>query len=177
LKKNERKKILFTDEEIQRRNRELGDIISNDYMGKDLVIISLLRGSFIFTSDLVRNIKIPVEIDFMTTSSYGNEKESTGNVEIISRIRSDIKERDVLVVDDIMDTGLTMKYVIDYLKGHSPNSIKTCVFLNKPSRRKIDLKPDYIGFDIPDIFIVGYGLNYGNYYRNMPYIFTFEEDN
>ena len=139
-----------------------------------MVAISLLRGSFIFASDLVRNISIPVEIDFLTTSSYGDQEETSGNVEIVTDIRSDIEGRDVLIIDDIMDSGYTMQYVIEHLKKKNPSSIKTAVMLDKPSRRKVDLKPDYIGFSIPDVFIVGYGLNYGDYYRNIPYIFTFD---
>ncbi|MBU5294187.1 hypoxanthine phosphoribosyltransferase [Anaerosalibacter bizertensis] len=171
---NKEKRILFSSEEIDKRNIELGDEISKDYEGKKLVAISLLRGSFIFASDLVRNISIPVEIDFLTTSSYGDREETSGNVEIVTDIRSDIEGRDVLIIDDIMDSGYTMQYVIEHLKKKNPSSIKTAVMLDKPSRRKVDLKPDYIGFSIPDVFIVGYGLNYGDYYRNIPYIFTFD---
>ena len=171
---NKEKRILFSSEEIDKRNIELGDEISKDYEGKKLVAISLLRGSFIFASDLVRNISIPVEIDFLTTSSYGDQEETSGNVEIVTDIRSDIEGRDVLIIDDIMDSGYTMQYVIEHLKKKNPSSIKTAVMLDKPSRRKVDLKPDYIGFSIPDVFIVGYGLNYGDYYRNIPYIFTFD---
>ncbi|HHV25625.1 hypoxanthine phosphoribosyltransferase [Anaerosalibacter bizertensis] len=171
---NKEKRILFSSEEIDKRNIELGEEISKDYEGKKLVAISLLRGSFIFASDLVRNISIPVEIDFLTTSSYGDQEETSGNVEIVTDIRSDIEGRDVLIIDDIMDSGYTMQYVIEHLKKKNPSSIKTAVMLDKPSRRKVDLKPDYIGFSIPDVFIVGYGLNYGDYYRNIPYIFTFD---
>ncbi|MBW4829718.1 MAG: hypoxanthine phosphoribosyltransferase [Clostridiaceae bacterium] len=168
------KRILFSSEEIDKRNIGLGAEISKDYEGRKLVAISLLRGSFIFASDLVRNISVPVEIDFLTTSSYGDREETSGNVEIVTDIRSDIEGRDVLIIDDIMDSGYTMQYVIEHLKKKNPNSIKTAVMLDKPSRRKVDLKPDYIGFTIPDVFIVGYGLNYGDYYRNIPYIFTFD---
>lgn len=171
---NKQKRILFSSDEIYKRNKELGNEISNDYEGKKLVAISLLRGGFIFASDLVRNISVPVEIDFLTTSSYGNREETSGNVEIITDIRSDIEGRDVLIIDDIMDSGYTMQYVIEYLKKKDPNSIKIAVMLDKPSRRKVDLRPDYVGFTIPDVFIVGYGLNYGDYYRNIPYIFTFD---
>lgn len=168
------RRILFSAEEINKRNIELGEEISKDYENEKIVIISLLRGSFIFASDLVRNIKVPVEIDFLTTSSYGNMEETSGKVNIITDIRSNIKGRNVLIVDDIIDSGYTMQYVIKHLEKNNPKSIKVCVMLDKPSRRKVELKPDYIGFTIPDVFIVGYGLNYGNYYRNMPYIFTFD---
>lgn len=172
---NKQRRILFSSEEIRKRNEELGTEISNDYKDDELVIISLLRGSFIFASDLVRNITIPVEIDFMTTSSYENREESTGKVKIVTDIRSDIEGKDVLIVDDIIDSGFTMKYVIDHIQDKKPKSIKTCVLLDKPSRRRVEVYPDYAGFSIPDVFIVGYGLNYGEYYRNIPYIFTFDE--
>ncbi len=134
----------------------------------------LRGGSFIFTADLVRELSVPVEIDFMTTSSYGHSEVSSGNVDIINDIRASIKGKDVLIVDDIMDSGFTLKNVIEHLESKEPNSIKICVMLDKPSRRKVDLEPNFVGFSIPDVFIVGYGLNYGDYYRNIPYIFTFE---
>ena len=168
------RRILFSAEEINKRNIELGEEISKDYENEKIVVISLLRGSFIFASDLVRNIKVPVEIDFLTTSSYGNMEETSGKVNIVTDIRSNIEGRNVLIVDDIMDSGYTMQYVIKHLEKNNPKNIKVCVMLDKPSRRKVELKPDYIGFTIPDVFIVGYGLNYGNYYRNIPYIFTFD---
>ncbi len=110
----------------------------------------------------------------MTTSSYGHSEVSSGNVDIINDIRASIKGKDVLIVDDIMDSGFTLKNVIEHLESKEPNSIKICVMLDKPSRRKVDLEPNFVGFSIPDVFIVGYGLNYGDYYRNIPYIFTFE---
>jgi len=172
---NGKKRVLFSAEEINRRNRELGKEISKDYEGKKLVVISLLRGSFIFAADVVREITIPIEIDFMTTSSYGNEEQSSGIVEIVTDIRSDVEGKEVLIVDDIMDSGYTMEQVIKHLKGKNPNSVKTCVLLDKASRRKVDLKPDYVGFSIPDVFIVGYGLNYGDYCRNVPYIYTYDD--
>lgn len=171
---NKRQKTLFSRAEIDERVKQLGIEISRDYDKKDLVVISLLRGSFIFTSDLVREISIPVEVDFMTTSSYGHSEESSGFVDIVHDIRTDIKGKDVLIVDDIMDSGFTLENVVKHLENKSPNSIKVCVMLDKPSRRKVDLSPDYVGFTIPDLFIVGYGLNYGDFYRNIPYIFTFE---
>lgn len=174
LEKDKKKKILFNREEIDQRVKELGKEISKDYSDKDLFVISLLRGSFIFTADLVREISIPLEVDFMTTSSYGDEEVSKGQVEIVNDLRANIKGKDVLIVDDIVDSGYTMKNVINYLGLKEPRSIKVCSMLDKPSRRKVELTPDYVGFSIPDIFIVGYGLNYGSYYRNIPHIFTFE---
>lgn len=168
-------RILFNEKQISDRIKELGDEISKDYEGKEIVVISLLRGSFVFAADLVRAITVPVNVDFMTTSSYGNREESSGVVDIINDIRTDIKDKDVLVVDDIMDSGNTMKEVVDYINKKGPRSIKTCVMLDKPSRREVEISPNYVGFTIPDVFIVGYGLNFGDYYRNIPYIFTFDE--
>lgn len=171
---SKREKVLFSRENISTRVKELGAIISNDYKDKDLLVVSLLRGSFIFTSDLVREISIPVEVDFMTTASYGHDEISSGNVEIIHDIRTKVEGRDVLIVDDIIDSGYTLKKVKEALETKNPNSVKICVMLDKPSRRKVDLDPDYVGHSIPDVFIVGYGLNYGDHYRNIPYIFTFD---
>lgn len=168
-----RKEILFTREDIQKRVGELGRQISKDYEDKKLLVVSLLKGSFIFTADLVREINIPVKIEFMTTSSYGHAEESTGKVQVLYDIKEDLEGYDVLIADDIADTGITMEFVIDYLKSKNPNSVKSCVLLDKPSRRKVDFEADYVGFTIPDKFIVGYGLNYGDYYRNVPYVFAF----
>ncbi len=170
-----KRKILFSREEISKRVHELGDEISKDYKDKEIVVISLLRGSFIFAADLVREINIPVNMDFITTSSYGYDESSPGTVEIITDVRTDIKGKDVLIVDDIMDSGYTMQKVVEFINKKGPNSIKTCCMLDKPSRRKADIFSDYIGFSIPDVFIVGYGLNYGDFYRNVPYIFTFDD--
>ena len=167
--------MLFSREEIDNRVKELGEIISEKYKGKDLLVVSLLRGSFIFTADLVREITIPLEVDFMTTASYGHREVSTGNVEIITDLRTKVEGRDVLIVDDIMDSGFTIQKVKNRIEEDKANSVEICVMLDKPSRRKVDLNPDYVGFSIPDLFIVGYGLNYGDHYRNIPYIFTFDE--
>ncbi len=174
MKDGKREKILFSREDIATRVKKLGEIISNDYKDKDLLVVSLLRGSFIFTSDVVRDLSIPVEVDFMTTASYGHDEISSGNVEIIHDLRTKVEGREVLIVDDIMDSGHTLNKVKKKLEEKNPNSIKICVMLDKPSRRQVDLNPDYVGFSIPDVFIVGYGLNYGDHYRNIPYIFTFD---
>jgi len=170
---NKRKEVLLSREEIRTRVEELGKEISRDYEGKKLLVVSLLKGSFIFTADLVREIDIPVKIEFMATSSYGHSTESSGEVRVLYDIQRDLEGYDVLIADDIADTGITMSYVIDYLKSRNPNSVKSCVLLDKPSRRRVELQPDYVGFTIPDKFIVGYGLNYGDYYRNVPYVFAF----
>lgn len=174
MESNKSQKVLFSREKINERVRELGKEISKIYKDKDLVVVSLLRGSFIFCSDLVREIDIPVEIDFITTHSYGHGEISTGNVEIVHDLRTDLKGKDVLIVDDIMDSGHTIKKVKEHLQEKDLNSINICVMLDKPSRRQVKLDPDYIGFSISDLFIVGYGLNYGDHYRNIPYIFTFD---
>lgn len=169
-----RQRVLFNKEEISRRVKELGDEISFDYKRRNLVVISLLRGSFIFAADLVREISIPVEIDFITTSSYENDETSSGLVDIVHDLRTNIEGKDILIVDDICDSGYTLERVIEHLNLKRPNSIDICVMLDKPSRRKINLQPKYIGYSIPDVFIVGYGLNYEKHYRNIPYIFTFD---
>lgn len=166
--------ILISAEEISQRIEEIGNIISEDYKGKKLYVLSLLRGSFIFTADLVRKIDVPVNIGFMTTSSYGHGEASTGNVKVVQDIADNIEGFDVLIVDDIVDSGITMKFVKEYLQKYNPASIKCCVLLDKPERRKVELVPDYKCFTIPDVFVVGYGLNYGDYYRNIPYVFNWE---
>lgn len=171
---NKVEKTLFTRDEISNKVKELGKQLTLYYNGKDLVIVSLLRGGFIFAADLIRELDMPLEVDFITTSSYGHSETSSGVVDIVYDLRCDIKGKDVLIVDDIIDTGFTLLKVIEHLKEKNPNSVKACVMLDKPSRRKVELTPDFYGFSIPDLFIVGYGLNYGAYYRNIPYIFAFE---
>ncbi|ARU59709.1 hypoxanthine phosphoribosyltransferase [Tumebacillus avium] len=169
-----RDRILFSREAIQTRVAELGTQLSQDYKDGEVVVISLLRGSFVFTADLVREITVPVNVDFMTTSSYGHGEHSTGRVEIVTDIRTDIAGKDVLVCDDILDTGITMRGVLDHLAAKNPKSLKTCTFLDKPSRRLVDVPLDYTGFTIEDLFVAGYGLNLGDYARNLPYIFVRE---
>lgn len=171
---NNKENVLITKEEIEEKVSLLGEKISYDYRDKKLYVLSLLRGSFIFTADLVRHISIPTAIGFMTTSSYGHEESSSGNIKVVQDISDKIEGYDVLIVDDIVDTGITMKFVMEYLKKYNPASIKCCSLLDKPSRRKVEIVPDYNCFKIPDLFVVGYGLNYGDYYRNKPYIFNWE---
>lgn len=172
---DKKRNILITEEDIKSKIVELGKTITRDYKDKKLYVLSLLRGSFIFTADLVRAIDLEVKIGFMTTSSYGHSEESMGNVEIISDIPDNIDGWDVLVVDDIVDMGYTMDFILKHVKNKGALSVKSCTLLDKPSRRKIEgLKPDYCGFTIEDVFVVGYGLNYGDYYRNVPYIFNWE---
>lgn len=168
--------ILITKEQIDKRINELGKELTNEYKGKNLYVLSLLRGSFIFTADLVREIDVPTKIGFMTTSSYGHSEVSSGSVKIVNDIPDNIEGYDVLIVDDIIDTGITMNFVINHVKSLGASSVKCCVLLDKPERRKVDLKPNFCCFEIPDVFVVGYGLNYGDHYRNIPYVFNWEEN-
>ncbi|MGV8145945.1 MAG: hypoxanthine phosphoribosyltransferase [Alkaliphilus sp.] len=164
--------VLLTKEEINATLKRLGKQISEDYETKKLLVVSLLKGSFIFTADIVRELSIPVRIEFMTTSSYGDSEETSGRVKIVTDINKDLTGYDVLIVDDITDSGVTMKFVMEHLKKKNSKSVKSCVLLDKPDRRRVELKPDYLGVTIPDKFVVGYGLNYGDYYRNIPYVFV-----
>lgn len=167
--------ILISKEEIEKKVAELGSKISKEYEGKNLYVLSLLRGSFIFAADLVRHITVPTKIGFMTTSSYGHSEFSTGSVKIVNDIPDNIEGFDVLIVDDIVDTGITMDFVVNHVKSLGASSVNCCVLLDKPERRKVEITPNYCCFQIPDVFVVGYGLNYGDYYRNVPYIFNWEE--
>ncbi len=170
---NKVEKVLFSEEEIDREVRAMGKKLTEVYEGKDLLVVSLLRGSFIFAADLVRAMDMPLEIDFLTTSSYGHREYSEGIVDILQDVRSDVKGRDVLIVDDIVDSGHTLEKVYRHIDSMEPKSLKTCVLLDKPDRRENDFDADYVIFTIPDVFIVGYGLNYGNHCRNIPYIYTY----
>lgn len=170
-----KRNILISKEQIKERLSELGKEISVDYKDRNLYILSLLRGSFIFAADLVREITIPVKIGFMTTSSYGHDEVSSGVVKVVNDVPDNVENYDVLIVDDIVDTGITMQFVMEHIKALGAASVKSCVLLNKPERRKVDIVPDYCCFEIPDLFVVGYGLNYGDYYRNVPYVFNWEQ--
>ncbi|MCE5221028.1 MAG: hypoxanthine phosphoribosyltransferase [Clostridium sp.] len=171
---DKKRNILFSKEQINSRIEELGKIITEDYKDKNLYVLSLLRGSFVYAADLVRAVALNAKIGFMTTSSYDNSETSSGSVKVVSDISDNIEGWDVLIVDDIVDTGITMDFVLNHVKNLNPASVKSCVLLDKPSRRKIDIKPDYCCFEIEDLFVVGYGLNYGDFYRNVPYIFNWE---
>lgn len=171
---DKKRNILFSEEQISTRIKELGEIISKDYQGKNLYVLSLLRGSFVYAADLVRAIDLNVKVGFMTTSSYGHSETSSGTVKVVNDIPDNIEGWDVLIVDDIVDTGITMDYVVKHVNNLKPASVKTCVLLDKPSRRKVEIKPDYCCFEIEDVFVVGYGLNYGDFYRNVPYVFNWE---
>ena len=171
---DKKRNILITEEQIATRIKELGQELTKEYADKNLYVLSLLRGSFVYAADLVRAIDTNAKIGFMTTSSYGHSEESTGKVKVVNDIPDNIEGYDVLIVDDIVDTGYTMDFVVNHIKSLGAKSVKTCVLLDKPSRRKVDLNPDYCCFEIEDVFVVGYGLNYGDYYRNVPYVFNWE---
>ncbi|MCI8927987.1 MAG: hypoxanthine phosphoribosyltransferase [Lachnospiraceae bacterium] len=167
-------KELFSEEAIDARIRELGAQISRDYAGKELHLICVLKGSSFFTCELAKRITVPVYLDFMSVSSYGSETTSSGVVKIVKDLDSPLKGKDVIVVEDIVDTGHTLSYLMGMLKGREPASLRLCTLLDKPERRVAEVFVDYIGFTIPDKFIVGYGLDYDQKYRNLPYIGTVE---
>ncbi len=162
--------ILISEEEINNKVSELAAQISRDYENKNPVFIGILKGSFVFMADLMRKVNIYCDIDFMAVSSYGNKSASTGAVKINKDLSQDIEGRDVVIIEDILDSGLTLSYLKKYLMNRNPNSIKICTLLDKPARRVADITADYFGFDIPDAFVVGYGLDYAERYRNLPYI-------
>lgn len=168
--------VLLKPEAIAQRVRELGEQISRDYKGKELIIIGILKGALPFMADLIREIKVPLRYDLMAVSSYGASTQSSGAVQIIKDIEMSIEDQHVLVVEDIIDTGLTLRYLLDNLKVRHPASIKTITLLDKPSRRKVDITPDYNGFTIPDRFVVGYGLDYSERYRQLPMIAVLKEE-
>ena len=160
--------VLLTEAQIQAKVRELGVRISADYGGRQLTLVSVLKGSLPFMADLMRAIDIPVRIDLMEVSSYGGTTtESSGLVRILKDLSASISGEEVLIVEDIIDTGLTLNYLIRYLRGKNPASLRICTLLDKPARRLVEIPVDYIGFEIPDRFVVGYGLDYGEYYRNL----------
>lgn len=163
-------RILFTEQQLASRVKELGLQIAGDYAGKDLVIASVLRGSYIFMADLTRAIELPLTVDFMAVSSYGAGTVSSGQVEIKKDLSDSIEGKDLLIVEDILDSGNTLYYLIDVLAARKPASIKICTLLDKPERRTKPIHADYLGFTIPDAFVVGYGLDYDEKYRNLPYI-------
>jgi hypoxanthine phosphoribosyltransferase len=163
--------ILLTEEQIAAKVAELGLTISRDYDGRELTLVSVLKGSLPFMADLMRRISLPCRIDLMEVSSYGGSStESSGLVRILKDLSAPIEGRDVLIVEDIIDTGLTLNYLIRYLKGKKPRSIKVCSLLDKPARRLVEIPLDYVGFEIPDAFVVGYGLDFGEVYRNLRFV-------
>ncbi len=170
------KEVLVTEEEIREKVKELGERITNDYKGKNLMLVGILKGAVMFLSDLARHIKIPVLIDFMAVSSYGTSSESTGVVRIIKDLETSIEDYDVLIVEDIIDTGLTLSYLTDNLRKRNAKSVKIVTLLDKPERRKVDVPVDYVGFTIPDEFVIGYGIDYAEKYRNLPFVASLKEE-
>ena len=163
--------ILITEDQIQDKVRELGARITADYAETSVTLVSVLKGSLPFMADLMRAIEIPVQIDLMEVSSYGGATtETSGLVRILKDLSSSIAGKDVLIVEDIIDTGLTLNYLLRYLRGKNPRSLRICALLDKPARRLVEISIDYRGFEIPDEFVVGYGLDFGEFYRNLPFI-------
>ena len=163
-------KVLFTEEQIQERAKELGAQISQDYAGEELIVLGTLRGAVMWMCDLLKRIDLDTKIDFVSASSYGSATQTSGVVRITRDVDMDLYKKNVLIVEDIVDTGTTLKYLKNYLGERNPKSVKICTMLDKPSRRRNDLTADYIGFEIDDLFVVGYGLDYDQKYRNLPYI-------
>lgn len=163
-------KVLLTREQIAQRVQELAKQISADYQGKELTLVGVLKGAVVLYAELALHIDIPVTFDFMAISSYGQSSQSSGVVRILKDLERDIEGKHVLIVEDIIDTGLSLKYITENMHARGPASVKICALLDKPSRRKAAIEADYVGFAIPDAFVVGYGLDYGQKYRNLPYI-------
>lgn len=162
------KEVLFTKEQISQRVKELGEQITRDYEGESVVLVCTLRGASVFFSDLIREIDLDIQIDFIATSSYGASTKSNGEVKLTKDLNTPIADRHVIIVEDIVDSGLTLNYVKRMLSARNPKSIKICSMLDKPSGRKIELEADYVGFEVPSVFIVGYGLDYAERYRQIP---------
>lgn len=173
---NDIKEILFSTAEIDERVKALGREITRDYQGTNPVLVGILKGAVPFIADLIRAIEMPLVYDLMSVSSYGASTKSSGMVRILKDLDLTIEDRDVLIVEDIVDTGLTLTYLLENLKTRRVKSIKTCTLLDKPERRKVNIHSDYNGFVIPDVFVVGYGLDYNERYRNLPYIGILNEE-
>ncbi len=163
-------KILFSEEQLRERVRQLGAQITEDYAGEELVLVCILRGSYIFMADLSRAIDLPLSADFIALSSYGGGTSSSGQVELRKDLSDPVEGKHLLIVEDILDSGNTLYYLTNLLRTRHPASVRICTLFNKPERREKDIHPDYVGFTIPDAFVVGYGLDYAEKYRNLPYV-------
>ena len=163
-------RVLLSEDEIREKVRELGGKITADYKNSNLMLVTVLKGAVVFLADLMRQIDVPAEIDFMVVSSYGSGVKSSGVVKIVKDLDVPLAGKDILIVEDILDSGLTLSYIKELLESRGPRSIRIATMLDKPSRRKVDLQADYIGFSVPDEFVIGYGLDYDEKYRNLPYI-------
>jgi hypoxanthine phosphoribosyltransferase len=168
--------ILVQPDDLKRRVRELGQAISRDYAGKDLLLVGVLKGAVFFLADLMRQIDLPCEVDFMAVSSYGSATDSSGVVRILKDLDRAIEGRNVIIVEDIVDSGLTLKYLLRNLGARGPASLEVCALLTKPERRKVELDARYVGFEIPDRFAIGYGLDHAEKHRNLPYVAALRED-
>ena len=162
--------VLLTEEEVDRKIQEIGEQISKDYAGEQVHLVCVLRGGAFFMCELAKRITVPVSLDFMSVASYGNDTKSSGAVRIVKDLDDSLEGKDVLVVEDIIDSGRTLSYLLELLKDRKPNSLKLCTLLDKPDRRVVDVNIDYTAFQVPDEFVVGYGLDYAQKYRNLPYI-------
>ena len=170
------KSVLISEKELDEKVSELGAKISEDYRGKNLLVLSVLKGASVFMSDIIRKITIPIQIDFMAASSYGKGTATTGSVKIIKDLDIDVSGFDILIVEDILDSGVTLSNLIKILRSRGPKSVNVCALLSKPSRRKVEVPLKYEGFVVPDEFVVGYGLDYAEYYRNLPFIGILKEE-
>ena len=167
---NHHVEVLLSEEDVDRRINEIGKQISKDYVGKEVHLICVLKGGSFFLCELAKRIDVPVSLDFMSVSSYGKDTKSSGVVKIVKDLDESIKGKNVLVIEDIVDSGRTLSYLMELLKDREPASLRLCTLLDKPERRVVDVKVDYTGFQVPDEFVVGYGLDYDQLYRNLPYI-------
>lgn len=167
---NDIQEVLYSEEVIQQKVQELGSAISRDYQGRNPLVICVLKGAFIFMADLSKSITNPIELDFMAVSSYGNSTRSSGEVKIVKDLDTSVDGRDIIIVEDIIDSGLTLSYLIDVLERRNALSVSVVALFDKPGRRTVELNADYTGFTIPDAFVVGYGLDYAEKYRNLPYV-------
>lgn len=168
-------KIIFTENQIKERVAELGAQITKDYDGKEIVAVGILKGAIVFFTDLVREIKLPVQFDFMAVSSYGAGTKTSGTVRLLKDIDTDIENKHVIIIEDIVDSGLTLKYLKENFEHRKAASVKLCVLMDKPSGRQTPITVDYVGFTVPDVFIIGYGVDYAGRYRNLPYIGTLKQ--
>ena len=169
-------RVLVSEEELHQINARLGAQITKDYAGKNLLVVGILKGSVLFMADLIREIQLPCKLDFLAVSSYGGDTRSSGVVKIVKDIDIELEDYDVLLVEDILDSGLTLSYLRELLRDRHPNSIKIVTLLNKPARRTADIQPDYCCFEVPDEFVVGYGLDFDERYRNLPYVGVLKEE-
>lgn len=168
--------VLLPAEVIQKRVKELAEAVSRDYRGREVFLVGVLKGAWIFLADLARGLTVPTVVDFMGVSSYGASTKASGVVQIIKDLEESIEGRDVLIVEDIVDSGLTLNYLADLLETRKPASLKVCVLLDKPARRTVPVALDYVGFEIPDVFVVGYGLDYAGHFRHVPYVFALKPE-